>query len=355
LTAIVAVTRAFVTSTVALLAAIAALSLVACGQSGPNPTQRDATGAATPARTVRIGLVAKSLGNGFFTAVEKGGTEAAAALGGVDVIFTGPATPTAEGQLEVLNSLIAQHVDAIAVSANDPDALVPTLKRATQRGIKVISYDSAVNGDGRIVHLAPSSDPLIGETCVQLAADAMPGKRGKFAIVSATPTSTNQNAWIAAMKAALPKYPGLELVAVVYGDDVADKSYREAVALVRRYPDLAVIVSPSSVGIVAAAKAVEDEKLTGKVYVTGLGLPSELEGHVERGTVKSFAIWNPVDLGYAAVQIAARVSRGEQAGPEHTISIGRLGEVTFDANGVGPMGRPYVYDKSNVAQFAQVF
>ena len=331
--------------TCALGAMVLALALVACDQSGERGSPH----------SLRIGLVAKSLGNGFFTAVQKGGNEAAAALGNVDVIFTGPATPTAEGQLEVLNSLIAQHVDAIAVSANDPDALVPTLKRAAQRGIKVISYDSAVNGDGRIVHLSPSSDRLIGETCVQLAADAMPEKSGKFAVVSATPTSTNQNAWIAAMRDALPKYPGLELVAVVYGDDVADKSYRETVALLKRYPDLAVIVSPSSVGIVAAAKAVEDEKLTGKVYVTGLGLPSELEGHVESGTVKSFAIWNPVDLGYAAIQIAARLSRGEQAGPGRTISIGRLGQVTFDANGVGPMGKPYVYDKSNVAQFAQVF
>lgn len=335
--------------------AAAALLLIGCSQSGTSTSGSSDTTGTSSQHLVRIGLVAKSLGNGFFTAVEKGAQEAAIALGGVEVIFTGPATPTAEGQLEVLNSLIAQHVDAIAVSANDPDALVPTLRRASQRGIKVISYDSAVNGDGRIVHLSPSSDQLIGETCVQLAADAAPDKRGRFAIVSATPTSTNQNAWIAAMKEALPKYPGLELVSVVYGDDVADKSYRETVALLRRYPDLAVIVSPSSVGIVAAAKAVQDEKLVGKVYVTGLGLPSELQGHVQIGTVKSFAIWNPVDLGYAAVEIAVRVSRGDQAGPGRTISIGRLGQVTFDANGVGPMGKPFVYDKSNVAQFAQVF
>jgi len=314
-----------------------------------------ACGEAAPEHSVRIGLVAKSLGNGFFTAVEKGGKEAATELGDITIIFTGPATPTAEGQLEVLNSLIAQHVDAIAVSANDPDALVPTLQRAAQRGIKVISYDSAVSSVGRIVHLSPSSDTHIGETCMQLAADAMPDAHGKFAIVSGTPTSTNQNAWIAAMKAALPKYPGVELVAVVYGDDVADKSYRETVALLRRYSNLNVIVSPSSVGIVAAAKAVEDEKLAGKVFVTGLGLPSELEGHVTSGTVKSFAIWNPVDLGYATVQIAARISRGETAGPNRTISVGRLGKVTFDSNGVGPMGKPYVYNKTNVAQFAHVF
>ena len=322
----------------------AALLLAACGHNS-------APGAAP----LRIALVAKSLGNGFFDAVHKGGAEAAAELGGVELIFTGPTTPTAEGQIEVLNALISQHVDAIALSANDPDALLPTLQRAAHRGIKVISYDSSVAAAGRIVHLAPSSDELIGQTCVQLAADAMPAGRSGFAILSATPTSTNQNAWIAAMKRALPGFPGLTLVSVVYGDDIADKSYREAVALLRKYPDLAVIVSPSSVGIVAAAKAVEDEGKVGQVHVTGLGLPSEMAGHVKTGSVKSFAIWNPIDLGYAAVQLATRIARGASAGPGTTVPIGRLGIATFDAGGSAPMARPYVYDQSNVAKFAAIF
>jgi rhamnose transport system substrate-binding protein len=304
---------------------------------------------------VRIGLVAKSLGNGFFDAVKKGGDEAAAELGGVEIIFTAPTTATAEGQIEVLNALIAQRVDAIAVSANDPDALVPTLQRAMQRGIKVISYDSGVAAAGRNLHLAPSSDELIGQTCVQLAVDAMPDGKGEFAILSATPTATNQNAWIAAMKRALPAHVGVTLVDTVYGDDVSDKSYREAVALLKRHAALKVIVVPSSVGIVAAAKAVEDEGKTGKVFVTGLGLPSELAGHVNSGSVKSFAIWNPIDLGYATIQIAARVARGAPAGANTSIAIGRLGTVQFGADASGPMGKPFTYDKSNVAQFAAIF
>jgi len=305
--------------------------------------------------TLRVALVAKSLGNGFFNAVDRGGEEAARELGRVQVIDTGPTSTTAEGQIEVLNALIAQHVDAIAVSANDPDALVPTLKKALSRGIKVISFDSAVARGGRLVHLAASSDALIGQTCVQLAAAAAPAGHSQIAILSATPTSTNQNTWIEAMKAALPQYPQLELVATVYGDDLADKSYRETVALLKRYPDLKVIISPTSVGIVAAAKAVEDEGVTGKVWVTGLGLPSELAGHVKAGSVKSFAIWNPVDLGYAAVQLATRIARGAPAGPGATVSIGRLGEVHFDGDGSGPMGKPFVYDQSNVMDFAKVF
>jgi rhamnose transport system substrate-binding protein len=327
-----------------ILVSLLTLWLAGCGERAPPAASS----------TLRVGLVAKSLGNGFFNAVHKGADEAAAALGAT-VIFTGPTTPTAEGQIEVLNALIAQHVDVIAISANDPDAVVPILQRAMQRGIKVISYDSAVAQGGRMAHLAPSSDRLIGETCAALAAELAPHSMGKIAVISATPTSTNQNSWLAEMRKALPQYPGLTLVGVAYGDDVADKSYRETVALVKQHPDLSVIVSLSSVGIVAAAKAVEDEGLTGKVQVTGLGLPSELVGYVRKGVVPKFAIWNPIDLGYATVQVAVRLARGEIPAVGHPISMARLGSVTFDAAGVGAMGRPSVYNSSSVEPFAKIF
>lgn len=329
---------------------IGALSLLVVALSGCGKSEPE-----KPART-RVGVVAKSLGNGFFDAVHKGADEAAGELD-AEVIFTGPTTPTAEGQIEVLNSLIAQRVDAIAVSANDPDALVPTLKRAMERGIKVVSYDSGVAPAGRIAHLAPSSDQLIGETVLALVDELAPqvdGKgKGRFAVVSATPTSTNQNSWLEEIRKALPKHPGLDLVSVVYGDDVSDKSYREAVAVLKQHPDLAVLVSISSVGIVASARAVEDQGLKGKVKVTGLGLPSELIGYVEKGVVPKFAIWNPIDLGYATTQIAVRLARGDD--PAKQIHMGRMGEVTFGADGVGAMSTPFIYDINNVAQFAKIF
>jgi rhamnose transport system substrate-binding protein len=323
--------------------AVLAAGLAGCGKNKDEP--------AKPQRT-RIGLVAKSLGNGFFDAVHKGADEAARELD-AEVIFTGPTTPTAEGQIEVLNALIAQRVDAIAVSANDPDALVPTLRKARDRGIKVISYDSAVAPAGRVAHLAPSSDQLIGETVVTLTAELAPEGKGKFAVVSATPTSTNQNSWLAEMRKALPRHPGLDMVSVAYGDDVSDKSYREAAALLQQHPDLVVLVSISSVGIVASARAVEDKGLTGKVKVTGLGLPSELIGYVEKGVVPKFAIWNPVDLGYSTTQIAVRLARGEA--PDKPVYMGRMGEVTFGADGVGAMSKPFIYDISNVGQYAKMF
>jgi rhamnose transport system substrate-binding protein len=324
------------------VAALAVALVVGCGRREEGPK----TG------HLRIGVVAKSLGNGFFDAVNKGAQEAGKEAD-AEVIFVGPTTPTAEGQIETLNSLIAQRVDAIAVSANDPDALVPTLKKAMARGIKVISYDSAVAAPGRNAHLAPSSDPLIGETVVALAAELAPGGKGKFAVVSATPTSTNQNSWLAEMRRVLPQYPGLEMVAVAYGDDVSDKSYREAVALLKQHADLAVLVSISSVGIVASAKAVEDEGLTGKVKVTGLGLPSELAGYVQKGVVPKFAIWNPIDLGYTSLRVAAHLARGGDL--VEPVAAGRMGAIRFTADGVGAMSKPFIYDANNVAEFARIF
>jgi rhamnose transport system substrate-binding protein len=211
-----------------------------------------------------------------------------------------------------------------------------------------------VSPEGRIVHLAPSSDELIGKALNKLAAAALPDGKGKIALVSATPTSTNQNAWIAVMKGDLPNYPGLDLVSITYGNDLADDSYREATALLQKYPDLKVIVSPSSVGIVASAKAVEDAKKVGQVYVTGLGLPSECAGHVMAGSIKSFAIWNPIDLGYATIEVAVDLVRGAK-GPGSSLPAGRMGSIAFDDKGVGAMAVPFTYDKSNVEQFAKVF
>ncbi|WP_128255440.1 rhamnose ABC transporter substrate-binding protein [Falsirhodobacter deserti] len=312
-----------------------------------------ATGAS--AQDMRIAIVAKSLGNGFFEAAHRGAQEAAEELGGVEIIYTGPTTTTAEGQIEVINSLIAQRVDAIAISANDPDAVVPALKRAMQRGIAVISWDSGVAEEGRMMHLSPSSDDLVGQTIIKLAADHLP-EGGQVALLSATSTSTNQNLWIEAMKQHLPEYPNIELVATVYGDDLADKSYRETQGLMQSYPDLDAIIAPTSVGIVAAAQAVADAGKIGQVNVTGLGLPSEMAGAVASGASKSFAIWNPVDLGYSATMIAYHLAKEDvTAEPGATIPIGRMGEVTLDDTNSAPMSEPFTYDSSNIDEFKSVF
>ena len=304
---------------------------------------------------VRIALVVKALGIGFFEAAAKGAEEAAAELGNVEIIYTGPTDTTAEGQIEVINALIAQNVNAIAISSNDTDALVPALKKAMDRGITVISWDSGVAPEGRQLHLNPSSNPLIGNMIIKLAADHLPDG-GQVALLSATTTSTNQNIWMEEMNKVMGNYPGIEVVATVYGDDLADKSYREATGLMQSYPDLDAIIAPTSVGIVAAAQAVVDAGKVGQVNVTGLGLPSEMAGAIESGASQSFAIWNPIDLGYSAAMLAYELSHNDVvAEPDAVIPMGRMGNLTLDDNNEGAMADPFVYDASNIEAFKAIF
>jgi rhamnose transport system substrate-binding protein len=312
----------------------------------------------TPARAAnkRIALVVKNLGNTYFDACRDGANEAAKEIGGIEIIYTAPTKPTAEDQIAVLDSLIAQKVDGLIIAADDANALVPVGKKAMQRGIKVISFDSAVAPGGRLMHLSASSTPLIGAKQVQMIAKTLKGE-GEVAILSAASTMTNQNSWIAAMKEEWkkPEYAKMPLVATVYGDDQDDKSYREMQALVKAHPNLKGVISPTTIGIRAGAKAIMDGGLIGKVYITGLGLPSEMKDAVLKGACDSFAIWNPVDYGYSATQIMAGILAGGSAAPGSTVKMGRKGETKIDKDGEAVMGEPFVFDKSNVEQFAKIF
>lgn len=306
----------------------------------------------------KVVILVKSMGNGFFNACAEGAKDAAKELGDVEIIYMGPPEVSAEGQIDIIETLIAQKVDAIAISANDQDALVPVCKKAMKRGIKVISFDSGISEKGRIVNLLPSNAALVGKQQVEIIAKLMGGK-GDFAIVSETSQTTNQNIWIEEMKKELknnPKYKDVKLVEVVYGDALADKSYREAVGLFNKYPELKGITSPTTVGLLATAKAIEDSGKKGIVELTGLGLPSEMKHYIENGVCKEMALWNPVDLGYTATYICEALLTGKATGKEgEKIDSGHIGVLTIGKAGEMIMGKPFVFNKDNVAKFAKIF
>jgi rhamnose transport system substrate-binding protein len=307
------------------------------------------------AAETKIALLVKNLGNGFFDAADKGAEQAAKELGDVKIIYTGPTQATPEGQIEIINSLVDQGVNAIAVSANDADALVPALKKAMDRGVTVISFDSGVSKGGRMMNLYASAPNQIGDQCLKMANDLLKEK-GDVAILSATSTATNQNTWIDVMKKDVGNYPNVNLTTVVYGDDKQDKSYTEAQGLITNNPNLKVIIAPTTVGIAAAAQYVEDKGLVGKVLVTGLGLPSEMIKHVKSGASPQFALWNPIDLGYAATTIAYNLATGkEKATAGGELSMGKLGKVKLDDDLSGPMAPPFVFDASNIDEFSKIY
>ncbi|GAA4702377.1 rhamnose ABC transporter substrate-binding protein [Brevibacillus fulvus] len=280
-------------------------------------------------------------------------------LGG-EAILKAPEQATAEGQIQMIEELISQQVAVIAVASNDQDALQPALKKAMERGIKVLSLDSAVNPQSRMVHINQADPERIGRVQVQAIAQ-MIGGQGEIAVLSATSTAQNQNLWIEWMKKELeqPQYKEIKLVKVAYGDDLRDKSVAETEALLKTYPDLKGIIAPTTVGIAAAGKVLSDKGLQGKVQLTGLGLPSEMAEYIDNGVCQWMYLWNPVDVGYLAGYAADALVKGTLSGkPGEKFSAGRLGEKEVVADGVGSqimLGDPFKFDQGNIAEWKAVY
>ena len=312
------------------------------------------TGAASAQDMKRYAMLVRVLGNTAFELAGIGAQEAADELG-VELIYTGPTENTAEGQVELINSLIAQRVDAIMLSANDATALSPSLRRASQRGIAVVTWDQDTEISSRALHVASATNELIALGPVRIALELTDGG-GDVGIVSGPANSTTQNEWVDEMVRLTTEeeeYSGLNVVETVYGDERSDKAYNEALGLVNKYENLEAIVAYTSVGIAAASQMVRDQGLVGKVKVTGLGFPSEMVDHVLSGATPAFAIWNMVDVGYTTVMGTHALIEGEITGAAgETFEAGRMGPIAIGEDGVAVMGELFTYDASNVEEAA---
>ena len=327
------------------------LLLSACAPAAaPTPTQAPAQPSGGAKTYV---LVPKNLGNPYFDTANNGAQEAAKELG-VTVNYQGSAAADATQQIQLLNSLIAQKVTGLAISANDSDALVPTGKSAMDAGIPVVTWDSAIAPGGRTLHINQAEAAGIADVQLKMASELAGADGGEIAILSATSTAPNQNEWIGLMKEALkkPEYAKLKLVDTVYGDDDDTKSYNEAQGLFKKYPNLKVIIAPTTVGIAASGRAVQDAKLVGKVLVTGLGTPNQMREYVKSGAAPQFALWNPSDLGYLAIYTLDAIASGKIKGqPGDKFTAGKLGDYTVNPDGTALLGLPFVYNKDNIDKF----
>ncbi|MCL1992838.1 MAG: substrate-binding domain-containing protein [Spirochaetes bacterium] len=308
----------------------------------------------------RHAFVFKNTGNPFGDRMMDGFRQSIEAQG-YEAILMAPALPTAEAQIQIIDQLIAQRVTSITVAANDFDALQPALIRARNQGITVVSTDSAVNPASRITHVNQADTWMIGQTLVEAVYD-LTGGSGDFAILSATSTASNQNAWIAVMQEVLQqsRFQNLNLVSIVFGDDLPDRSTIEAQGLLTSFPNLRVIVAPTTVGIAAASRVVTDQGLIGQVIVTGLGLPSQMAAYIDNGAAPYMYLWNPIEMGYLAGYTAVALSRGNITGNAgETFTAGRLGQFSVTQAPDGGteilMGAPYRFDVTNINEWMDVF
>ncbi|GAI63635.1 unnamed protein product [marine sediment metagenome] len=122
------------------------------------------------------------------------------------------------------------------------------------------------------------------------------------------------------------------------------------------YPDLRGIISPTTVGIAATGKALEDAGKSGKIELTGLGLPSEMKQYIKNGTCRQMSLWNPIDLGYSSTYIAYKLLQGEFQGKEgEVMKVGRMGEIKIGPDNVAVMSEPFIFEKDNIDKFAEIY
>jgi rhamnose transport system substrate-binding protein len=302
---------------------------------------------------LKVFVIPKNLGNSYFTtadSVKSGGAEAALKALGETYAETSGTDDTPADQLPVIKADIAKGANALIISATDPTALCPTLNAAIKSGIAVVTYDSDAP-TCRSLFINQATPQGIGDIEVDLLAAEIHDS-GQIAVVSASVDDTNQNTWIGYMKKELKKYPKVSLVKVVYGNDDTATSTTVTEGLLSEYPNLKGIISPTTVGIAAAAAVLDTAKYRGKIQLTGLATPDEMKKYVADGTVQKFALWNPADLGYLAAYAAVELaSHAITSAAGKSFTAGKLGKFTVGSGATVLLGKPYVFDKANINNF----
>ncbi len=334
----------------AALAVSASLALAGCG-NGSSSTAASSGGSSGSGGNLTVTFIPKNLGNPYFDTSDNGGKKAVGEYGGT-YSQVGPQQATPDGQVPFINTAAQQGTKAIVISADDPSAPCDALKQAMSAGTKVVTFDADTNPDCRSVFVNQATADGIAKVEVDMIAKQI-GDSGEIAILSASANATNQNSWIALMKKDLAaNHPNIKLDGVVYGNDDDQTSFDKTSALLQQYPHLKGIISPTTVGIAAAARYLSSSQYKGKVQLTGLGTPNQMRQFVKDGTVKQFALWNPEDLGYLAAYAAKALADGTITGKQgDSFTAGKLGKYTVGSGSTVLLGKPYVFDKSNIDQF----
>ena len=344
-----------------LFSGIMAAAIILCSGCAAS-TPDNSSGGSAAGKTFAI--VTKAMGNPYNMREAEGFKEVIEAEGGTCIIVQ-PEHPTAAEQIPILQSLISQKVDAIAIAANDEATLIEPLKEVSAAGIKVCTLDSDLDVASRATFCNQTSTQLIGQILIDAVYD-ITGGEGQYAILSATTEASNQNAWIDVMKKIAEedeKYANLELVTIAYGDDEADKSASETATLLADYPDLKVICAPTAAGIAAAAKVIQDQDSA--VKITGLGLPSTMAEYIsEDGPCPYMYLWNHIDLGKLAAYtsialvdgtitgaVGETLDAGEMEGSPYTLtaleSDGNASEII--------MGEPFRFTPDNISEWKDAY
>jgi rhamnose transport system substrate-binding protein len=301
-----------------------------------------------PSKRTVIAMMPKAKGDPYFVSCRVGAEEAAAELG-AELIWDGPTGLDAARQNELVESWITRGVDVIAVAVENRASISTALRKAQDRGIKVLTWDADAEPDARSFFVNQATAEGIGHGLTDEAARLLGGK-GDFAIITGALSAANQNEWISFIKARVAeKYPNLKLATIRPSDDDRDKAFAETQTILRAFPNVKLVMAISAPAVPGAGEAVRQARRS-DVKVIGLSLPNMNKPYVHEGVVQTVMLWNTADLGYLTVYAGARMAQNKLSPGAASIDAGRLGTVTIRGSEV-ILGPPLLFTKENIDKF----
>lgn len=333
-----------------------AIFLSGCGREeaqAPAPASAPGEKISSEQKKITICLLPKKKGLPYFSSCAEGAQEAANELGDVELIYDGPTDGSPEKSASMIEKWTLQKADAIAVSPNDPEVLAPAMKNAREKGVTVLTWDADSLPETRLFMVNQATPQEIGYALVDTMAKDIGGDEpeGEVAIITATLTAANQNAWIKYIKERLEqKYPKMKLVSVKPSKEDQKLAFEVTQDFMKAYPNLKGIFAISSVAFPASAEAVKQAGKADNILVTGLSTPNNMRDYVKDGTVKSVILWNTKDLGYLTIHAARKVVKGELKSGDTFIEAGRLGRKKIEGDQI-LLGDILVFTKENIDNF----
>ncbi len=322
---------------------------IGCKPSAPSADSGAPSAGGAGGKQITIAFMPKSKGNAYFIAARQG-AEAAAKDLNVKLLYDGPTEPDPAKQNEIVETWITRGVDVIAAACENREGISTALRKARSKGIKVITYDADALADARSFFVNQATSEGIGNALMDEAARLLGGS-GDYAIITASLTAGNMIEWQKAIeKRNAEKYPNMKRLALRPCDDLKDKAFAEATAIMNANPSVKLIMNICSPAVPGAAEAVKQAGKTGAVKIIGLGLPNENKRYVKDGVTDSVILWKVQDLGYLAIESGVALAKGELKSGATRFKSKRAGDVEIKGDNI-LLGTPFIFNKANIDQF----